>query len=339
MLADEATGQVRWVVQAHAGEACVAMSPKNGRFVASVGSKEEKWKLWDVASGAEWMAGARHDGTAGCICRTTRSRRVALDDGCPAVAHTAGLLALAFSPCGRRLATGGHDGAVILWDAGTGEPHQMLQKHTAGQNSVRSLAFSADGALLASGGDGPIRVRDATTGALLHTISVCADGVCFSPTNPRRLASHTFSMIRMWDLESGELCWGISGRTFAAFSPDGCNIATAGGNSHSDVKIMDHESFAFKWRGSHPDFLTAAAYSLDGSKLALVSYDGTCKVWDSRPGRSSARSRTEMTSWNRWHGGATGCGTRRRGWRLRWGTTRGSGKGRAFWHWTRGWFA
>ena len=78
MLVDEATGQVKWAVQAHIpvflpfeqGEPCstlVARSP-SGRFVASVGNVEENLKLWDAASGAERMAGARHNGTGACIC-------------------------------------------------------------------------------------------------------------------------------------------------------------------------------------------------------------------------------------------------------------------------------
>ena len=57
MLVDEVTGKVRWAVQAHAEGAKVAMSP-SGRFVASVASPAESWKLWD-ASGALWMDGAR----------------------------------------------------------------------------------------------------------------------------------------------------------------------------------------------------------------------------------------------------------------------------------------
>ena len=55
MLVDEATGEEQWTVQAHsAGEhgfTAVTMAP-DGRFVASVGSNDESWKLWDAASGA-----------------------------------------------------------------------------------------------------------------------------------------------------------------------------------------------------------------------------------------------------------------------------------------------
>ena len=63
MLVDAATGEVKWAVQAHDGSDSgtrVTMSPRNGRFVASIGFAAENWKLWDVASGAEWMTGERH---------------------------------------------------------------------------------------------------------------------------------------------------------------------------------------------------------------------------------------------------------------------------------------
>ena len=44
-----------------------------------------------------------------------------VQEGCPVVAHTKRIRALAFSPCGRKFATGGGDGAVILWNTQTGE--------------------------------------------------------------------------------------------------------------------------------------------------------------------------------------------------------------------------
>ena len=141
------------------------MSP-DGRFVASVGLHPGHWTLWDAASGAVHMVGARHDGTGVCICK---GQRWLQREGCPLVAHTAGLHALAFSPCGQRLATGGRDSVVILWDAKTGKAQFCLRAHTGG---VRSLSFSANGARLASGSlDLSICVWDAITGALLRTIA------------------------------------------------------------------------------------------------------------------------------------------------------------------------
>jgi WD40 repeat protein len=163
MLVDEATGEVRWQVQAHSGArwgAHCRLSP-NGRFVASVGDSGQHWTLWDAASGAVHRVGARHDGTGACICGGEGEQIL---EACPVVAHTAGLLEVAFSPCGQRIATGGFGGAVILWDAQTGEAERRM--HT-GPGQIWSLSISADGTRLASAGyQGSIRVWDAATGAL-----------------------------------------------------------------------------------------------------------------------------------------------------------------------------
>ena len=119
MLVDEETGEVRWAVQAHSGEDVrtrVATS-MGCRFVASVGRCEEQWKLWDAASGAVHRVGPKHDGKGACICVVPDVGQRVLQEGCPVVAHTSGLCAVAFS--GQRFATGGFDG-VIVWDAQTG---------------------------------------------------------------------------------------------------------------------------------------------------------------------------------------------------------------------------
>ena len=112
-MIDAGTGTVRWEVQNYPRFCWVAMSP-DGRFVASVGESGDYWQLWDVASGVKCMAAARHDGTGGCSCPFTRSGRRSLDAECPVRAHTDSLFALAFSPCGHRLAT------AQVWAAGPG---------------------------------------------------------------------------------------------------------------------------------------------------------------------------------------------------------------------------
>jgi WD40 repeat protein len=64
--------------------------------------------------------------------------------------------ALAFSPDGRRLASGAADQRIVLWDVESGEPWISL----SGQNdSIWSLAFSPDGQVLAAAGEtGNIRL-------------------------------------------------------------------------------------------------------------------------------------------------------------------------------------
>ncbi|WZO97466.1 protein kinase [Isosphaeraceae bacterium EP7] len=76
------------------------------------------------------------------------------------VGHTADIVAIAFSPDGRRIATASYDRTIKLWDTATGREVFTLRGHTAG---LLVVAFSPDGRRIVSGGiDFTARVWDAT---------------------------------------------------------------------------------------------------------------------------------------------------------------------------------
>src|SRR5205807_5517619 len=72
--------------------------------------------------------------------------------------HTGRVLTVAYTLDGKRLATGGEDRTIRVWDALTGRELLCLRGHTS---TVRGVAWSPDGKRIASASaDGTARVWD-----------------------------------------------------------------------------------------------------------------------------------------------------------------------------------
>lgn len=136
---DIATGRVKRTYGGPAGHALDIYSldcSSDGQFIAS-GSGDKTVKLWNM-HGAECLQTFGNEHTYG---------------------PTDGVTSVAISPDGRLLAAGSLDHAVRLWDTATGQFLAKLDRSTAAPNSpgsghtdsVYSVAFSPDGAYLASG--------------------------------------------------------------------------------------------------------------------------------------------------------------------------------------------
>src|SRR5215831_9485829 len=63
--------------------------------------------------------------------------------------HSEHVHAIAFSPDGKLMATGGGDSVIRLWDAASGELRGRLTGH---EKNVSAVAFAPDGETLVSGG-------------------------------------------------------------------------------------------------------------------------------------------------------------------------------------------
>lgn len=132
---------------------------------------------------------------------------------------------IAFSPDGKRLATGFSDGGTVkIWDTATG---QLLLTLSGQSRQAPSLTFSPNGKLIAAGScDTSIFIWDAMIGEKkfeLRGHSACVNALAFSPDMTRLASSSPDHTTRIWDLTTGQelltlAMGGISPRL--AFSPD-----------------------------------------------------------------------------------------------------------------------
>ena len=157
---------------------------------------------------------------------------------------------LAFSPDGTRLAAGGADGQVYIWEAGGG---RLLQRLAGHRGAVISVAWSPDGTQLASGGDSPgsreLFVWDARSGERLSALQGLTGAVY-------AVAWHPVEKLLLSGGSDGRLCWWNL--------PSGACV---------------------RMREAHQGIVQALKVSPDGRRLASCGDDGSIHLWELESGK------------------------------------------------------
>jgi hypothetical protein len=212
------------------------------------------------------------------------------------VGHGDIVLAVAFSPDGKTLASGASDRTVRIWDAATGRSISTSKEH---RGKVLDLVFSPDGNLLASAADdASVLLWQAGPWKRVAKLNLDIDSVqavAFSPDGATIAAGGLDGPVVLWDARTLTERLRLSGHrddTYdLAFSPDGKTMASGG--SDGMVRVWNTDNGLLVKALPGPSSVMGVAFSPDGALLAAGGTGGEVRLWstvDWRAGTVLAKS-------------------------------------------------
>ncbi|KAG7089212.1 hypothetical protein E1B28_010914 [Marasmius oreades] len=204
-----------------------------------------------------------------------------------------------FSPDGKYLATGAEDKQIRIWDIAKRRIRNIFDGH---QQEIYSLDFSSDGRLIVSGsGDKTLRTWGMDGTSRVFTINdldsfnkdAGVTSVAISPNGEYVAAGSLDTVVRIWDVATGQLVEWLRGHQDSvysvAFTPDGKGLVSGSLDKTSkywDVSaLMKRDGYkqsqcTMNFTG-HKDYVLSVAVSHDGQWVVSGSKDRGVQFYDS----------------------------------------------------------
>jgi len=213
------------------------------------------------------------------------------DDG-----HKGAVLSVALTQDGCHAVSGGHDGALKLWDLANAQCVRTWEKG----HEIRAVALVGEDRQVLSVTDHTLfKLWDLATGQCLHTlkshtgrvVTVAAIG-----DGRRALSGGLDGTLRLWDLTMGECLSMFTVATekvdfissvavmVVAVTADGRHALSGSADGTLTLWDLSSEQRLHTLQG-HTDWVTCAAITADGRHAVSGSRDKTLKLWDLRNGQ------------------------------------------------------
>ncbi|MHC5541380.1 WD40 repeat domain-containing protein, partial [Singulisphaera rosea] len=279
----------------------ITCRPDSRRF--ATGSDDRTMKIWELNAGPSPVRTARgptayfgtlafaHDGNSLVSGRHGKSSsfwEIGTDVVRTLADEVSWVRGVSCSPVASQVAMALSDGIKVR-DIKSGTLVAESRHHAAG--GANTVAFSADGKRVASGGDdrtaGIYDIQNRRMLQVLSHPSVVTD-VAFDPEGRRLATTAEDGIVRVWDVARGELLQSFSGHQKAAggvaFCPDGKRLASSSGEERTIIVWDTSEGKKLLTIAGHPGSNDELAFSPDGKRIASAVKDGSIRLWDSSTG-------------------------------------------------------
>jgi WD40 repeat protein len=202
---------------------------------------------------------------------------------------------VALSPDGGRVAFGGSNGLLQVWDV---RHQKLLFTRRSPTNLIESVGWSPDGKSIASSGGVVLTIWDAQSGALLITYkgtgrSLDLFPLAWSPDGKLIAASEYWAgRLYVWSVADAALLYTCDGTT-ASWSPDGRYLVTGSGpegplvawvrDAHTGNLLFTYQGLSQGISGGGANFSDIMAWSPDSKRIALGVAD-TVHIGDALDG-------------------------------------------------------